>query len=181
MEEFSVQERHHPSRGVSFCRAGDILRAQHGDLLVSRHKLRQAASPWSGRGANPETKFLASPPRPFVLCGLPVRRPPSSDLVYERRNGFFTLQITGHPDFGLRIPRLFRLTRHSVPLTSKENTLVTITTRAVKPSVGASSETSWSLGNAGGPKATKSRSPPHASKTPRTPPSTESGIVSARS
>jgi hypothetical protein len=22
-------------------------------------------------------------------------------MVYERRNGFFTLQITGHPDFGL--------------------------------------------------------------------------------
>jgi hypothetical protein len=32
---------------------------------------------------------------------LPVRCPPSSTLVYERRNGLFTLQITGHPDFGL--------------------------------------------------------------------------------
>jgi len=140
---------------------------------------------WSGRitlvreRRESGNQILGFATRPFVLCGLPVRRPPSSDLVYERRNGFFTLQITGHPDFGLRIPGLFRLARHSVPLTSKENTLVTITTRAVKPSVGASSETSWSLGNAGGPKATKSRSPPHASKTPRTPPST--GIVSARS
>src|SRR6185436_7438292 len=39
--------------------------------------------------------------RPFVLCGLPVRCPPRSTLAYERRNGLFTLQITGHPDFGL--------------------------------------------------------------------------------
>ncbi|HUS07908.1 MAG TPA: replication protein RepA [Bryobacteraceae bacterium] len=30
-----------------------------------------------------------------------MRRPPRSTLVYERRNGLFTLQITGHPDFGL--------------------------------------------------------------------------------
>jgi hypothetical protein len=27
--------------------------------------------------------------------------PSRSTLVYERRNGLFTLQITGHPDFGL--------------------------------------------------------------------------------
>jgi len=30
-----------------------------------------------------------------------VRCPARSTLVYERRNGLFTLQITGHPDFGL--------------------------------------------------------------------------------
>ena len=30
-----------------------------------------------------------------------MRCPPRSTLVYERRNGLFTLQITGHPDFGL--------------------------------------------------------------------------------
>ena len=39
--------------------------------------------------------------RPFVLCGLPVRRPPAGQLVYERRNGHFTLQVTGHPEFGI--------------------------------------------------------------------------------
>jgi plasmid replication initiation protein len=39
--------------------------------------------------------------RPFVLCGLPVRCPPRSTLLYERRNGLFTLQITGCPDLGL--------------------------------------------------------------------------------
>ena len=39
--------------------------------------------------------------RPFVLCGLPVRRPTAGELLYERRNGQFVLQVTGHPDFGL--------------------------------------------------------------------------------
>ena len=37
--------------------------------------------------------------RPFILCGLPLRKP--SGLLYERRNGRFTLQVTGHPEFGL--------------------------------------------------------------------------------
>ena len=32
-------------------------------------------------------QILGFATRPFVLCGLPIRRPPQSDLVYERRNG----------------------------------------------------------------------------------------------
>src|SRR5262249_32896817 len=39
--------------------------------------------------------------RPFVLCGLPVRRLPPDQFLYERRNGQFVLQITGHPQYGL--------------------------------------------------------------------------------
>jgi hypothetical protein len=39
--------------------------------------------------------------RPFVLCGLPVRRLPANELLYERRNGQFVLQITGHPQYGV--------------------------------------------------------------------------------
>lgn len=39
--------------------------------------------------------------RPFVLCGLPVRRLPEGQLIYRRRNGQFLLQIAGHPDFGV--------------------------------------------------------------------------------
>jgi hypothetical protein len=39
--------------------------------------------------------------RPFVLCGLPVRRLPADRLLYERRNGAFVLQITGHPQYGV--------------------------------------------------------------------------------
>lgn len=39
--------------------------------------------------------------RPFVLCGLPVKRPPAGCLLHERRNGQFVLQVTGHPSYGL--------------------------------------------------------------------------------
>lgn len=39
--------------------------------------------------------------RPFVLCGLPVRQLPKGQLLYERRNGHFVLQVTGHPDYGV--------------------------------------------------------------------------------
>ena len=47
------------------------------------------------------TQDLCFSSRPFVLCGLPVRRLPKDQLLYERRNGQFVLQITGHPDFGV--------------------------------------------------------------------------------
>src|SRR5215472_17791511 len=44
---------------------------------------------------------LAYNARPFVLCGIPLRRPPKDQLAYTRRNGKFFLDITGHPQFGL--------------------------------------------------------------------------------
>ena len=39
--------------------------------------------------------------RPFVLCGIPVRRPAKHSLEYSRRNGRFRLRVIGHPDYGL--------------------------------------------------------------------------------
>jgi len=39
--------------------------------------------------------------RPFVLCGLPVKKPVPGVLLHERRNGAFLLQVTGHPSYGL--------------------------------------------------------------------------------
>ncbi len=39
--------------------------------------------------------------RPFILCGIPLRRPPAHQLTHTRRNGKFTLDIVGHPRFGL--------------------------------------------------------------------------------
>jgi hypothetical protein len=32
--------------------------------------------------------------RPFVLCGLPIKRPANGVLLHERRNGHFQLQVT---------------------------------------------------------------------------------------
>ena len=46
-------------------------------------------------------QILGFSSRPFVLCGLPIRRPPAGQILCERRNGHFTLQVTGHPEFGL--------------------------------------------------------------------------------
>jgi hypothetical protein len=39
--------------------------------------------------------------RPFVLCGIPVRRPAKNNLEYSRQNGRFRLRVIGHPDYGL--------------------------------------------------------------------------------
>jgi len=39
--------------------------------------------------------------RPFVLCGLPSRKPAADQVIYSRRNGNFLLEITAHPRFGL--------------------------------------------------------------------------------
>ena len=79
-----------------------MLSRTHGDLVVSKYRLRQAegvALVRSKRDAGQQTLGFTS--RPFVLCGLPLRRPPAGQLKHERRNGRFTLQVVGHPDFGL--------------------------------------------------------------------------------
>jgi hypothetical protein len=44
---------------------------------------------------------LAYNARPFVLCGIPLRRPPRDLLGYTRHNGKLFLNIAGHPDYGL--------------------------------------------------------------------------------
>jgi hypothetical protein len=49
----------------------------------------------------PPKQQLVYNSRPFVLCGLPVKRPATGILLHERRNGKFTLQVTGHPNYGL--------------------------------------------------------------------------------
>jgi hypothetical protein len=83
-------------------RAGDVLRETHGEFVVSRYRLKQAdgiALVRSNRESGQQS--LAFTSRPFILCGLPVRKPPPDQLLFERRNGNFVLQVTGHPQFGL--------------------------------------------------------------------------------
>jgi hypothetical protein len=48
--------------------------------------------------ATPNLGFAS---RPFVLCGLPIKRPAKGVLLHERRNGQFLLQVTGHPTYGV--------------------------------------------------------------------------------
>ena len=82
--------------------AGSILKRTHPELIVSKYRLRQADGiSLVRKNREAGTQRLAFSSRPFVLCGLPVRRPPAGQLLYERRNGHFVLQLTGHPDFGL--------------------------------------------------------------------------------
>lgn len=83
-------------------KAETVIRQSHGDLLVSRYRLKQAEGIALVR-ANREAgrQSLAFAARPFILCGLPIRRPPPDQLLFERRNGAYRLQITGHPQFGL--------------------------------------------------------------------------------
>jgi hypothetical protein len=83
-------------------KAETILRESHGNLRVSRYRLKQAEGIALVRANREEGQQpLAFASRPFILCGLPIRRPPSEQLLFERRNGNFLLQVTGHPQFGL--------------------------------------------------------------------------------
>jgi hypothetical protein len=89
-------------QSTGFQRAGSILRQTCGDLIVSKQKLRQAERIQLVRQNREQAiQTLCFSSRPFVLCGLPVRRLPKDQLLYERRNGRFVLQVTGHPTFGV--------------------------------------------------------------------------------
>jgi hypothetical protein len=82
--------------------AGTTLKRMLPELVISKQKLRQAEGSCMVRLKREEGKQnVGFSSRPFVLCGLPVRKPKSSQLLYERRNRDFVLQITGHPNYGL--------------------------------------------------------------------------------
>ena len=93
-------------------KAGDILKSsetlkkltgQETDVVVSKQQLGRIESISMARmGDGSARQELVYSSRPFVLCGLPVRRPKKNVLKHERRTaGKFILQITGHPDYGL--------------------------------------------------------------------------------
>jgi hypothetical protein len=85
-----------------FRQVGEILRLHRPGFLVSKRRLRQSGTICSVRQkCEAETQNLGFSSRPFVLCGLPVKRPASGCLLHERRNGQFVLQVTGHPSYGL--------------------------------------------------------------------------------
>lgn len=81
---------------------GSIARHLPGELVVSKRKLRQAEAVQLVRLNREEaTQNLGFASRPFVLCGLPIKRPPKGTLMHERRNGQFILQVIGHPAYGV--------------------------------------------------------------------------------
>jgi hypothetical protein len=96
-----------PKCGREACTAGlettrSILQRTSPELVVSKYRLRQVDGiSLIRQNREVGSQRLAFSSRPFVLCGLPYRRPPDGQLLYERRNGHFVLQVTGHPEFGL--------------------------------------------------------------------------------
>src|SRR3954469_10674884 len=83
--------------------AGSALKGMAPELVVSKHKLRQAEGSCAVRLKRAEGKQnVGFSSRPFVLCGLPVRKPSKGDMLYERRNGNFVLQVTGIPTMASR-------------------------------------------------------------------------------
>jgi hypothetical protein len=85
-----------------FARGGDVLKRHFPNLVVSKQKLRRADAIACVRLKRQEAiQNLGFASRPFVLCGLPVKRPRAGQLLHERRNGHFRLQVTGHPSYGL--------------------------------------------------------------------------------
>src|SRR6202162_2440444 len=96
-----VTKHLHPTpRGLE--RIGPLLAAVHPDLVISKRKMRKVESLECVRlNREGSRQNLGFSSRPFVLCGLPVKRPASGCLLHERRNGHFILQVTGHPSYGL--------------------------------------------------------------------------------
>ncbi len=79
-----------------------LPRAEEFDFHLTPHERRRIESCELVRELRDrQRQDLAFHSRPFVLCGLPIRRPAPSSLKYTRRNGRFVLEIIGHPDFGL--------------------------------------------------------------------------------
>lgn len=81
---------------------GTVASAVHRLIGITKRRMRQVESILLVRDQREKrTQELAFHARPFVLCGLPLRRPPATQLVHRRRNGKFSLHIVAHPDFGL--------------------------------------------------------------------------------
>src|SRR5690349_18662569 len=88
--------------GAALERADEILARTRRELIVSKQNIRRADGIALVRLKREQgIQDLCFSSRPFVLCGLPVRPLPRGQLLYERRNGNFVLQITGHPEFGV--------------------------------------------------------------------------------
>src|SRR5215470_11891093 len=81
---------------------GSVRSVEDRPLTISRRVLNQLDAIELVRlRRESHNQNLGFSSRPFVLCGLPVRRPPAGQLLFERRNGHFVLQVTGHPQYGL--------------------------------------------------------------------------------
>ena len=73
-QSLSIRTGAHQHHG--FQSAGSILRGLHSDLVVSKQKLRRAEAIACVRLKRQEAnQNLGFASRPFVLCGLPIKKP----------------------------------------------------------------------------------------------------------
>ncbi len=83
-------------------KASNILATLVPDIKISRQATRRSELIELVREKREEeSPDLIYNSRPFVITGLPLRRPAKGTLIHERRNGDFMLQVTGHPTYGL--------------------------------------------------------------------------------
>jgi hypothetical protein len=68
---------------------------------ITKRKIRKLDAIAQVRSSDGRQNPRAFSARPFVLCGIPVRRPHKHSLEYSRHNGRFRLRVIGHPDYGL--------------------------------------------------------------------------------
>ncbi len=91
-----------PDKQSSMERARTVLSRTYPDLIISKQRPQKVNGIELVRIKRQQAnQTLCFSSRPFVLCGLPVRRLPAGQLLYERRNGQFILQVTGHPEYGV--------------------------------------------------------------------------------
>lgn len=90
------------SKSNGFSSLSDCLTRVTPVISISKRRLKQLEAIQLVREQRENRKqTIAYQARPFVLCGLPLRRPPANQFIYTRRNGSFLLEITAHPRFGL--------------------------------------------------------------------------------
>jgi len=86
-------------------KAGEILRElahECPELRFTKSQIKRAsASELVRRQRHDGRRELLYAARPFLLCGLPLKRPSKGQLIHERRNGRFFLRVFGNPDYGL--------------------------------------------------------------------------------
>lgn len=87
-----------PAKRSSFAPIASVLPA----IGMTQRRLKQLEAIHLVREQREQRKQdLAFNARPFILCGIPLRRPPQNQMTYCRRNGKFSLDITAHPRFGM--------------------------------------------------------------------------------
>ena len=79
-----------------------LAAAHEIDISISKQTLKKVEVIELVRQQRADRKQdLVFSARPFVLSGMPLKRPPRDVLIHRRRNGRFFLNIHGHAEYGL--------------------------------------------------------------------------------